>query len=108
MNTLFYSFTIGSLLAIIAIFLFYFLLKMKTTQLQQIFSVNMILLITTCTFVFLQMQLSDFFHIKPIFFANLLRKYSYILPIISPPTSSRALLLKIRRSSARSSSEKIV
>ena len=82
MNTLFYSFTIGSLLAIIVIFLFYFLLKMKTTQLQQIFSVNMILLITTCTFIFLQMQLSDFLNIKPIFFANL-----YYIGIVFFPVS---------------------
>lgn len=82
MNTLFYSFTIGSLLAVIVIFLFYFLLKMKTTQLQQIFSVNMVLLITTCIFIFLQMQLSDILNIKPIFFANL-----YYIGIVFFPVS---------------------
>ena len=71
MNTLFYSFTIGSLLAIIVVFLFYFLIKLKTTQLQQIFSVNMILLITTCIFIFLQMQLTKVTSLEPIFFANL-------------------------------------
>ena len=71
MNTLFYSFTIGSLLAVVVVFLFYFLIKMKTTQLQQIFSVNMVLLITTCIFIFLQMQLSNVLNVKPIFFANL-------------------------------------
>ena len=80
MNTLFYSFTIGSLLAVIVVFLFYFLLKMKTTQLQQIFSVNMILLITTCVYVFLQMQLSEFFNIPPVIFA----KFYYIGIVLFP------------------------
>ena len=82
MNTLFYSFTIGSLIAIIIMFLFYFLFKIKVTQLQQIFSVNMILLITTCIFIFLQMQFSDFFNIKPIYFA-----YFYYIGIVFFPVS---------------------
>ncbi|MBR2289312.1 MAG: hypothetical protein IJ867_01495 [Clostridia bacterium] len=82
MNTLFYSFTIGSLIAIIIVFLLYFLLKMKTTQLQQIFSVNMVLLITTCVFIFLQMQLSTILNIQPIFFANL-----YYIGIVFFPVS---------------------
>ena len=71
MNTLFYSFTIGMLLTVILVFLFYFILKIKTTQLQQIFSVDMILLITTSVFTLLQLQFSDYLNIKPIFFANL-------------------------------------
>ena len=82
MNTLFYSFTIGSLLVIVAVFLFYFLLKIKTTQLQQIFSVNMVLLMTTCIFIFLQMQLSDYLNIRPIFFA-----YFYYIGIVFFPIS---------------------
>ncbi len=82
MNTLFYSFTIGSLLAVVLIFLFYFLLKVKITQLQQIFSVNMILLITTCVFIFLQMQLSNVLNIKPIYFA-----YFYYIGIVFFPIS---------------------
>ncbi|MBR1539728.1 MAG: GHKL domain-containing protein [Clostridia bacterium] len=82
MNTLFYSFTIGSLLTVVVIFLFYFLIKMKKTQLQQIFSVNMVLLITTCIFIFLQMQLSNLLNVKPIFFANL-----YYIGIVFFPVS---------------------
>ena len=82
MNTLFYSFTIGSLLVVILLFLYYFLLKIKVTQLQQIFSVNMILLITTCTFIFLQMQLSSVLNIKPIYFA-----YFYYIGILFFPIS---------------------
>ena len=82
MNTLFYSFTIGSLLVVILLFLYYFLLKIKVTQLQQIFSVNMVLLITTCTFIFLQMQLSDVFNVKPIYFA-----YFYYIGILFFPVS---------------------
>ena len=82
MNTLFYSFTIGSLLAIVIMFLIYFLFKIKITQLQQIFSVNMILLITTCVFIFLQMQLSDVLNIKPIYFA-----YFYYIGIVFFPVS---------------------
>ena len=82
MNTLFYSFTIGVLLATIILFLFYFLLKMKTTQLQQIFSVNMVLLITTSIFVVLQMQLAEPLNIKPIFFA-----YLYYIGIVFFPVS---------------------
>ena len=82
MNTLFYSFTIGSLLAIVVVFLLYFLTKIKETQLQQIFSVNMILLVTTCVFLFLQMQLSDALNIKPIYFA-----YFYYIGIVFFPIS---------------------
>ena len=82
MNTLFYSFTIGMLLAIIIIFLVYFLKKVSRTQLQQIFSVNMILLITTCVFIFLQMQLSEALNIEPIYFA-----YFYYIGIVFFPVS---------------------
>ena len=80
MNTFFYSFTIGSLLAVIVIFLFYFLLKIKRTQLQQIFSVNLILLITTYVYIFLQMQLTNIFQIPPIIFA----KFYYIGIVLFP------------------------
>ena len=82
MNTLFYSFTIGVLLAVIIIFLFYFLLKIKTNQLQQILSVNLILLSTTCIFIFLQMQLSSVLDLKPIFYAHF-----YYIGIIFFPVS---------------------
>ncbi len=82
MNTLFYSFTIGVLLAIILIFLIYFLKKINRTQLQQICSVNMILLITTCIFIFLQMQLSPILNIDPIYFA-----YFYYIGIVFFPIS---------------------
>lgn len=80
MNTLFYSFTIGSLLAVIFSFLVYFLLKVKTTQLQQIFSVDMILLITTGIYIFLQMLLSYYYDIEPIIFA----KFYYIGIVLFP------------------------
>ncbi len=82
MNTLFYSFTIGILLSIILIFLIYFLKKINKTQLQQIFSCNMILLITTCIFLFLQMQLSNSLNIEPIYFS-----YFYYIGIILFPIS---------------------
>ena len=70
MNTLFYSFTIGILLAIILILLIYFLKKINKTQLQQIFCVDMILMVISCVFVFLQMQLSGPLNVEPIYFAN--------------------------------------
>lgn len=82
MNTLFYSFTIGMLLSVIIVFLLYFLLKIKTTQLQQIFSVNMILLITTCVYIFLQMQFANTLKIDPIIFA-----YFYYIGIVFFPIS---------------------
>jgi signal transduction histidine kinase len=82
MNTLFYSFTIGMLLTIIVIFLVYFLKKINKSQLQQVFSVNLILLITTCIFIFLQMQLSDKLDIAPIYFA-----YFYYIGIVFFPVS---------------------
>lgn len=82
MNTIFYSFTIGSLLAIIFVFLFYFLLKIKITQLQQIFCVNMLLLVTTCVFIFFQMQLTEILNVPPIIFA-----YFYYIGIVFFPVS---------------------
>lgn len=82
MNTLFYTFTIGSLLAIIFIFLIYLLKKVAQTQLQQIFSVNMILIITTSIFTLFQMQLSSVLNIKPIYFA-----YFYYIGIVFFPVS---------------------
>lgn len=80
MNTLFYSFTVGVLLAIILILFTYFLKKVNKTQLQQIFCINMILMITSCIFVFLQMQLSTPLNIKPIYFA-----YFYYIGIVFFP-----------------------
>ena len=80
MNTLFYSFTVGVLLAIILILFTYFLKKVNKTQLQQIFCINIILMITSCIFVFLQMQLSTPLNIKPIYFA-----YFYYIGIVFFP-----------------------
>lgn len=80
MNTLFYSFTIGVLLAIILIFFIYFLRKINKTQLQQMFCVDMSLMITSCIFVFLQMQLSPFLNLDPIYFA-----YFYYIGIVFYP-----------------------
>lgn len=82
MNTLFYSFTIGMLLAVVSVFLIYFLKRVDRTQLQQIFSVNLILLLTTCIFIFLQMQLSDVLGIPPIYFS-----YFYYIGIVFFPVS---------------------
>jgi signal transduction histidine kinase len=82
MNTLFYSFTIGVLLAIIVIFLIYFLKKIDRSQLQQIFSVNLILLITTCVFIFLQMILSDLLNVDLVYFS-----YFYYIGIVFFPVS---------------------
>lgn len=80
MNTLFYSFTIGILLAIILILLIYFLKKIDKTQLQQIFCIDMILMIISCVFVFLQMQLSTPLNINPIYFT-----YFYYIGIVFFP-----------------------
>lgn len=80
MNTLFYSFTVGVLLAIILILFVYFWKKINKTQLQQIFCINMILMITSCIFVFLQMQLSGPLNIDPIYFA-----YFYYIGIVFFP-----------------------
>lgn len=82
MNTIFYSFTIGMLIAILLTFLFYFLKKEEKSQLQQIFSTNILLLITTCIFVFLQMQLSNTLNIKPIYFS-----YFYYIGIVFFPVA---------------------
>ena len=70
MNTLFYSFTIGILLAINLILLIYFLKKINKTQLQQIFCSGIILMSTAWVFAFLQMQLSGPLNIEPLYFAN--------------------------------------
>lgn len=80
MNTLFYSFTVGVLLAIILILFVYFWKKINKSQLQQIFCINMILMITSCIFVFLQMQLSGPLNIDPIYFA-----YFYYIGIVFFP-----------------------
>lgn len=82
MNTLFYSFTIGMLLAIIVIFFIYFLKKLNKTQLQQIFCVNLILTIITCVFTLLQTPLSNILNIEPIYFS-----YLYYIGIIFFPVS---------------------
>lgn len=80
MNTLFYSFTIGVLLAVILILFIYFLKKINKTQLQQMFCINMVLMITSCIFIFLQMQLSGPLNIKPVYFA-----YFYYIGIVFFP-----------------------
>ena len=74
MNLLFYSFTVAVLLAILIIFLVYILKKISKTQLQQIFAVNLILLVISFIFMFLQMQFSSKLNIAPIYFDY----YSYI------------------------------
>lgn len=80
MNIVFYSFTLAVLLVIIFAFLIYILKKITKTQLQQIFAVNLILLITTCIFMFLQLQFSEKLNIAPIYFDY----YSYIGIIFLP------------------------
>ena len=82
MNTLFYSFTIGSILATIVLFFVYFLKKISKNDLQQIFSVNLILLLTTCIFTLLQIEFSEILNIKPIYFA-----YFYYIGILFFPVS---------------------
>ena len=74
MNLLFYSFTVAVLLAILISFLVYILKKISKTQLQQIFAVNLILLVISFIFMFLQMQFSSKLNISPIYFDY----YSYI------------------------------
>ena len=80
MNLWFYSFTVAVLLAILMSFLFYILRKISKTQLQQIFAVNLILLVISFIFMFLQMQLSSKLNIEPIYFDY----YSYIGIVFLP------------------------
>lgn len=80
MNALFYSFTVAVFLAILVAFLIYLLKKISKTQLQQIFAVNLILLVVSFFFMFLQMQLSSRFNIAPIYFDY----FSYIGIIFLP------------------------
>lgn len=80
MNLIFYSFTVAVLLAILLAFLIYILRKISKTQLQQIFAVNLILLVISFLFMFLQMQLSPRFDISPIYFDY----YSYIGIVFLP------------------------
>ena len=80
MNLMFYSFTVAVLLAILISFLFYILKKISKTQLQQIFAVNLILLVISFIFMFLQMQLSNRLNISPIYFDY----YSYIGIVFLP------------------------
>lgn len=80
MNFVFYSFTLAVLLVIIFAFLVYILKKITKTQLQQIFAVNLILLITICIFMFLQLQFSKKLNIDPIYFDY----YSYIGIVFLP------------------------
>ena len=68
MNVLFYSFTVAVLLAILIAFLIYLLKKISKTQLQQIFAINLILLVVSFLFMFLQMQFSSVLNIEPIYF----------------------------------------
>ncbi len=80
MNVLFYSFTVAVFLAIILLFLIYLLKAITKTQLQQIFAVNLILLIVAFLFMFLQIQFSGKFGIDPIYFDY----YSYIGIVFLP------------------------
>lgn len=80
MNLVFYSFTLAVLLVVIFAFLIYVLKKITKTQLQQIFAVNLVLLITTCIFMFLQLQFSNKLDINPIYFDY----YSYIGIVYMP------------------------
>ena len=80
MNLLFYSFTVAILLAILISFLIYILKKISKTQLQQIFAVNLILLVLSFIFMFLQIQLSSKLDIPPIYFDY----YSYIGIVFIP------------------------
>ncbi len=80
MNVLFYSFTVAVFLAIIILFLIYLLKAITKTQLQQIFAVNLILLIVAFLFMFLQIQFSGKFGIDPIYFDY----YSYIGIVFLP------------------------
>ena len=80
MNLIFYSFTVAVILAILLAFLIYILRKISKTQLQQIFAVNLILLVISFLFMFLQMQLSPRLNISPIYFDY----YSYIGIVFLP------------------------
>lgn len=80
MNLLFYSFTIAAFLAILLAFLIYLLKKISKTQLQQIFAVNLILLVVSFLFMFLQMQFSSKLNIAQIYFDY----FSYIGIIFLP------------------------
>ena len=80
MNILFYSFTVAVFLAIIIAFLIYLLKAITKTQLQQIFAVNLILLIVAFLFMFLQIQFSGKLDIDPIYFDY----YSYIGIVFLP------------------------
>ena len=80
MNVLFYSFTVAVFLAIIVLFLIYLLKAITKTQLQQIFAVNLILLIVAFLFMFLQIQFSGKLDIDPIYFDY----YSYIGIVFLP------------------------
>ena len=80
MNILFYSFTVAVFLAIIIAFLIYLLKAITKTQLQQIFAVNLILLMVAFLFMFLQIQFSGKLDIDPIYFDY----YSYIGIVFLP------------------------
>ena len=77
---MFYSFTVAVLLAILISFLFYIIKKISKTQLQQIFAVNLILLVVSFIFVFLQIQFSTKLNINPLYFDY----YSYIGIVFLP------------------------
>ena len=80
MNLLFYSFTVAVLLSILIAFLIYILKKISKTQLQQIFAVNIILLVLSFVFMLLQMLISPKQNIAPIYFDY----YSYIGIVFLP------------------------
>jgi hypothetical protein len=77
---MFYSFTVAVIFAIIFGFLVYLLKAVSKTQLQQIFSVNLIFMIVSFLFMFLQIQLSDKLNIDPIYFDY----FSYIGLVFIP------------------------
>jgi signal transduction histidine kinase len=65
---MFYSFTVAAIFAIISGFLIYILKTVSKTQLQQIFSVNLILMMVSFLSMFLQIQFSEKFNINPVYF----------------------------------------
>jgi signal transduction histidine kinase len=77
---MFYSFTVAVFLAIIFSFLIYLLKAISKNQLQQIFAVNLILLIESFVFMFLQIQFNNKLDLDPIYFDY----FSYIGIVFMP------------------------
>ena len=80
MSIMFYSFTVAVFLAIIFGVLIYLLKAITKTQLQQIFAVNLILLIVAFLFMFLQIQFNGKWNVDPIYFDY----FSYIGIVFLP------------------------